>query len=88
MGDLLPVFTVKELGPALRELRTSKGKTLEGVTYHLSTSVTHLSLWERSGKFPSTRSLFDLLPVYGYGVVLAPWDSLRLLRVSKGARRD
>lgn len=75
-GPILGVSRLEALGPALRDLRRSFDKKLAWVAAQCTTTPTHLGQWERSARFPTFRSLMDLLKVYNYQVVLIHTDDL------------
>lgn len=79
---ILGVKGLKDLGPALRDLRKSMGKKLVWVCQNLGTTPTHLSRWEQGLHFPNVKSLTDLLDRYGYMVVLMHRDDYAALLTS------
>lgn len=79
---ILGVNGLKELGPALRDLRTSLGKKLVWVCQTLGTTPTHLAQWEKGNYAPNAKSLTDLLGRYGYMMVFMHRDDYATLLAS------
>ncbi|AOZ68419.1 MerR family transcriptional regulator [Rhodobacter xanthinilyticus] len=60
-----PAITNEPMGAALRQLRQSRGETLEAVAQALGVSASALSTLERTGAGVSFKTLADLAQYYG-----------------------
>jgi transcriptional regulator with XRE-family HTH domain len=64
VADASPTIRQRELGMRLRELRTSKGLTVEDVARELMCSATKISRAETGARRPSLRDVRDLCTLY------------------------
>jgi len=82
MADLSPTVRQRELGLRLRELRTSKGLTVEDVAKELLCSPTKVSRAETGARRATLRDVRDLCGIYGVDAE----TSAELMQLAREAR--
>lgn len=83
MAELSPTIRQRELGLRLREFRTAKGMTVEGVAKELLCSPTKISRAETGARRATLRDVRDLCRIYGVDAQ----TSAELMELARDARQ-
>ena len=83
MAELSPTIRQRELGLRLREFRTAKGMTVEGVAKELLCSPTKISRAETGARRATLRDVRDLCGIYGVDAQ----TSAELMELARDARQ-
>lgn len=84
MADVSPTVRQRELGLRLRELRQSRGLTVEEVGERLLCAATKISRAETGARRPSLRDVRDLCGLYD----VSPEESAELMELARQARQS